>query len=281
MSMATKALSFWKWSGFAGIAVSLAAVSFAPSTAQAQSFEELRKNGKIVIGIQGENPPWGFVDGNNQSVGFDADIGNLLAKKIGVPVQFERVAVANRIPSLMTGKVDALVAVMGMYPDRAKVVQFTKPYSAIDITLIAKPDTEIKSPADLKGMRIAVARASAQDKAVTAAAPDATIQRFDDDSTAIQAFLAGQVDALGANNTYNLSIAKVAPKAQFEVKLKFNRQYNGISVRPGQKQYVEELNAFIDEIKANGALDKVYERWLGQKVPEFPVSLPDIPFVVN
>ena len=281
MSMVSKAASFAKWSRLAGAAITLAALGIATSTAQAQSFEELRKNGKIVIGIQGENPPWGFVDGSNESVGFDADVGNLLGKKIGVPVQFERVAVANRIPSLMTGKVDALIAVMGMYPDRAKVVQFTKPYSAIDIILIAKPETVIKSPADLKGMRIAVARASAQDKAVTAAAPDATIQRFDDDSTAIQAFLAGQVDALGANNTYNLSIAKIAPTAQFEVKLDFNRQYNGISVRPGQKQYVEELNAFIDEIKANGELDKIYERWLGQKVPEFPASLPDIPFAVN
>ncbi|WP_246713261.1 transporter substrate-binding domain-containing protein [Ensifer adhaerens] len=281
MSMISKAASLTRWSRLAGVAITLAALGVAASAAQAQSFEELRKNGKIVIGIQGENPPWGFVDGSNQSVGFDADVGNLLGKKIGVPVVFERVAVANRIPSLMTGKVDALIAVMGMYPDRAKVVQFTKPYSAIDITLIAKPETAIKSPADLKGMRIAVARASAQDKAVTAAAPEATIQRFDDDSTAIQAFLAGQVDALGANNTYNLSISKVAPTAQFEVKLDFNRQYNGISVRPGQKQYVEELNAFIDEIKANGELDKIYERWLGQKVPEFPASLPDIPFVVN
>lgn len=281
MSMVSRAASFAKRGRLAGAAITFAALGISASTVQAQSFEELRKNGKIVIGIQGENPPWGFVDGNNQSVGFDADIGNLLGKKIGVPVQFERVAVANRIPSLMTGKVDALIAVMGMYPDRAKVVQFTKPYSAIDITLIAAPETKIKSPADLKGMRIAVARASAQDKAVTAAAPDATIQRFDDDSTAIQAFLAGQVDALGANNTYNLSIAKVAPTAQFEVKLQFNRQFNGISVRPGQRQYVEEVNAFIDEIKANGELDKIYDRWLGQKVPEFPASLPDIPFVVN
>lgn len=249
--------------------------------AEAQSFEELRKNGKIVIGIQGENPPWGFVDGNNQSVGFDADVANLLGKKIGVPVQFERVAVANRIPALMTGKVDALIAVMGMYPDRAKVVQFTKPYSAIDIILIAKPETQIKTADDLKGLRIAVARAAAQDKAVTAAAPGAIIQRFDDDSTAIQAFLAGQVDALGANNTYNLSIAKVAPDAKFETKLQFNRQYNGISVRPGQKQFVEELNAFIDEISANGELKAIYERWLGQDKPEFPASLPDIPFTVN
>lgn len=258
------------------------AVLLGGTTAWAQSFEELRQHGKIVIGIQGENPPWGFVDNTNQSVGFDADVAALLGQKIGVPVEFERVAVANRIPALMTGKVDALIAVMGMYPDRAKVVQFTKPYSAIDIILIAKPETPIKSADDLKGLRIAVARSSAQDKQITAAAPpEAVIQRFDDDSTAIQAFLAGQVDALGANNTYNLSIAKAAPDAKFETKLSFNRQYNGISVRPGQKQYVEELNGFVDEIRANGQLDAIYQRWLGDKAPDFPAALPDIPFTVN
>ncbi|AOF93653.1 transporter substrate-binding domain-containing protein [Sinorhizobium sp. RAC02] len=282
MSMMSKTRAVLKGTRWVrSAAIAMMGLGLLANVAEAQSFEELRKNGKIVIGIQGENPPWGFVDGSNQSVGFDADVANLLGKKIGVPVEFERVAVANRIPALMTGKVDALIAVMGMYADRAKVVQFTKPYSAIDIILIAKPETAIKAPEDLKGLRIAVARASAQDKAITAAAPEATMQRFDDDSTAIQAFLAGQVDALGANNTYNLSIAKVAPDSKFETKLQFNRQYNGISVRPGQKQYVEELNAFIDEIRANGELKAIYERWLGEGSPEFPASLPDIPFTVN
>jgi polar amino acid transport system substrate-binding protein len=257
-------------------------VAGAASTASAQSFEELKSKGKIVIGIQGENPPWGFVDENNQSAGFDADFARLLGEEIGVPVEFTRVAVANRIPTLMTNKVDLLIAVMGMYPDRAKVVQFTKPYSAIDIMLIAKPETAIKAAEDLNGLRIAVARASAQDTQVTKNAPaGATIQRFDDDATAIQAFLSGQVDALGANNTYFLSIAKIAPDFKFEKKLQFNRQYNGIAIRPGQKQFVEELNAFIDKVRADGRLAKIYQKWLGQDVPDFPDSLPDIPFTVN
>ncbi|NKM53504.1 ABC transporter substrate-binding protein [Rhizobium anhuiense] len=257
-------------------------VAFGAGKADAQSFAELKASGKIVIGIQGENPPWGFVDENNQSAGFDADFAKLLGEEIGVPVEFNRVAVANRIPTLMTNKVDALIAVMGMYPDRAKVVQFTKPYSAIDIMLLAKPETNIKAPADLKGLRIAVARSSAQDTQVTQNAPEgATIQRFDDDATAIQAFLSGQVDALGANNTYFLSIAKIAPDFKFEKKLQFNRQYNGISVRPGQKQFVEELNAFIDKTRADGRLEKIYQKWLGQDAPDFPDSLPNIPFTVQ
>ncbi|PCK80954.1 transporter substrate-binding domain-containing protein [Rhizobium sophoriradicis] len=257
-------------------------VAFGADQADAQSFAELKANGKIVIGIQGENPPWGFVDESNQSAGFDADFAKLLGEEIGVPVEFNRVAVANRIPTLMTNKVDALIAVMGMYPDRAKVVQFTKPYSAIDIILLAKPETNIKAPEDLKGLRIAVARSSAQDTQVTKNAPQgATIQRFDDDATAIQAFLSGQVDALGANNTYFLSIAKIAPDFKFEKKLQFNRQYNGISVRPGQKQFVEELNAFIDKVRADGRLEKIYQKWLGQDTPDFPDSLPDIPFAVQ
>ncbi|PSH62048.1 ABC transporter substrate-binding protein [Phyllobacterium brassicacearum] len=267
----------WGGAGAAalGLLISLGA-------ANAQSFEQLKANGKIVIGIQGENPPWGFVDENNESAGFDADFAKLLGEEIGVPVEFTRVAVANRIPTLMTNKVDALIAVMGMYPDRAKVVQFTKPYSAIDIILLAKPETNIATPTDLNGLRIAVARASAQDTQVTQNAPQgATIQRFDDDATAIQAFLTGQVDALGANNTYFLSMAKIAPDFKFEKKLQFNRQYNGISVRPGQKPYVDELNTFIDKVRADGRLEKIYQKWLGQDMPEFPDSLPNIPFTVQ
>jgi len=89
---------------------------------------EIKAKGKVVIGIQGDNPPWGFVNSSGKQEGLDADIGELYGKFLGVPVEFVPLEVANRIPALTAGRVDVLFATMAMFPDRAKAVQFSKPY---------------------------------------------------------------------------------------------------------------------------------------------------------
>ena len=76
------------------------------ATAHAQSVDEIKKKGKVVIGIQGDNAPWGFVNSSGKVEGIDADIGNLYAKELGVAVEFLPLEVANRIPALTAGRAD-------------------------------------------------------------------------------------------------------------------------------------------------------------------------------
>ncbi len=252
-----------------------------PRNAVAQSLADIKSKGKLVVGIQGDNAPWGFVNTQGVQEGFDADIAKLFGKQLGLPVEFVPTAVANRIPALVTGRVDILFATMGMYPDRAKSIQFSKPYAANDIILVAAKGTAITTPADMKNFAIGVARSSAQDTAVTKVAPEGTtIRRFDDDAATIQALLSGQVQAVGANQFYPQRLNKSQPGA-YERKLDFVRQYNGAGTRLGQKEWNETVNAFIDTIKANGELAKVYQTWMGFQPPEFPASLDGVPFTVG
>src|SRR6266851_3221317 len=140
---------------------------------------EIKSRGKLIVGIQGDNPPWGFVNTSGKQEGFDADIAELFGKELGVPVEFVPLAVANRIPALTTGRVDILFATMGMLPDRAKVVQFSKPYVANTMGLVAAKTTEIKTNADMGKFVIGVPRSSVQDTQVTRnAPPNTTIRRF-------------------------------------------------------------------------------------------------------
>ena len=184
--------------------------------AHADALDDIKKRGTIRVGVLSELPPWGFVDASGKNVGYDVDVAELIGKKLGVKVELVSMNVAARIAQVMTGKVDVLAATMGMYPDRAKVVQFTKPYAALSIIVIAKKADNITKLEDLAGRKIGVTRAAAQDTAITQAAPaGATIQRFDDDAAVVQALLAGQVDVIGGNNTYLLNIKKAMPDSTF------------------------------------------------------------------
>jgi polar amino acid transport system substrate-binding protein len=263
-----------------GGAAALAAPSLLLRPALAVTPAEIKAKGKIVVGIQGDNPPWGFVTSAGKQDGLDADIATLFAKELGVQVEFVPLEVNNRIPALTTGRVDVLFATMAMLPERAKVVQFSKPYVANTIVLIGKKTDTIKTNEDMGKFTIGVAKGAAQDTQVTKNAPaSTTIRRYDGDAPSIQALVSGQVQALGGNIFYIQRIEQARP-GEFENKLEFQNLYNGACTRQGEKEINAAINAFIDKIKANGELQKVYDKWMKVPVHKFPDSLDGITFTV-
>jgi polar amino acid transport system substrate-binding protein len=262
--------------------IALGLGTLSASRASAQTVDEIKQRGVVRIGVLSELPPWGYLDASGKLAGYDVDVGELLAKKLGVKVEFVGMTVAARIAQVMTGKVDMLLATMGMYPDRAKVVQFSEPYAGLKIVMLAKKGQKIEKLEDAAALRIGVTRGAAQDTAISNGLPkSADIRRFDDDSAAIQALTTGQVDAIGANTTYMININKIFPNNDFEQKLVFNEQWMGVATKPGQKDLNAWLNTFIDEIKASGELAAINKKWIGQPLPDFPAKVEGVPFTVQ
>ena len=247
---------------------SAALTAFSP-LASAQSVADIKKKGELTIGMLVDFPPYGTTNAQNQPDGYDADVAKLLAKDLGVKANIVPVTGPNRIPFLLTNKVDVLVASLAITPERAKQVQFSQPYAAATIVLYGKTGSNIKSAADLKGVRVGVARASTQDVAVTKAAPEGTeIRRFDDDASAMQALISGQVDAIGCSVTVAAQIAKRVPANTFENKFNLLQQAMGIAMRPGQDELTKAVNEFVARNTANGELNKLYQKWLGADLPK-------------
>ena len=262
-------------------AVGLAMPAVLTRAAFAATPDEIKKRGKVIVGIQGDNPPFGFVNSSGKQEGLDAAMGELFAKELGVQVEFAPLAVANRIPALTAGRVDVLFATMAMLPERAKAVQYSKPYAANYITLVAAKSTVVKTNADMAKLVIGVPRSSTQDTQITKNAPEGTtIRRYDDDAATMQALLSGQVQAVGGNMFYVQRLNAQKPDT-FEDKLEFQRLYNGACTRLGEKEINAAINSFIDKIKATGELAKAYATWMKVPLPEFPASVEGVPFVVS
>lgn len=258
-------------------------MSLASTAAHAQALEKIKSAGVVRIGVMGEQAPWGSIDAGGNNIGYDVDVAKLIGEELGVKVEFVPNAVSARIPNLLTGKVDLQMAVMGMYPDRAKAVQFSKPYAGLKIILLSSAKNKITRIEDAKDLRIGVPRGAAQDKSITTLLGDVpNIRRFDDDSSNMQALVSGQVDAIGGNTTYKINLDKAAPGNDFEQKLVFNEQWMGICTKLGDKEINAWLNTFIDKIKADGRLEAINKKWLGEdKLPNFPEKLDGVPFAVQ
>ncbi len=253
------------------LTASLLLGTFAPAT-HAQTVDEIKKKGTLTVGLLVDFPPYGTVNAQNLPDGYDADVGTLLAKDLGVKVNLVPVTGPNRIPFLLTNKVDVLVASLAITPERAKQVQFSNPYSAATIVLYGDKKANIKTAADLKAVRIGVARASTQDTAVTAMAPEGTeIRRFDDDASAMQALMSGQVDAIGCSTTVAAQIAKRSGDA-FENKLVLRQQFMAVAMRQGQPELLKAMNDFVAKNTANGELNKLYRKWLQADLPAMPAN---------
>jgi polar amino acid transport system substrate-binding protein len=238
----------------------------------AQSVDDILKKKKITIGILADYPPFGFTNEKNELDGYDIEVGKLMAKYLGVEADIVGVTGPNRIPYLLTNKVDVLIATFGITPERAKQVQFSIPYSSIDILVLADKDQKVTSPAELSGKRVAVTRASTQDTALSAAAPkDAQLMRFDDDATAAQALLSGQVDAMGVSSVVAAQIQKQNPAKGYEVKFVMRRQPNGVAIRRGQADLLQWVNTFLYFVKNNGELDAIHQKWFAAPLPTLPV----------
>ncbi|RZI74600.1 MAG: transporter substrate-binding domain-containing protein, partial [Variovorax sp.] len=264
--------SNFRRTALAALGLGAALTVFAPFAA-AQSVADIKKKGELTVGMLVDFPPYGTTNAQNQPDGYDADVAKLLAKDLGVKVNIVPVTGPNRIPFLLTNKVDVLVASLAITPERAKQVDFSAPYAAATVVLYGLKKDTMASPADLKGKRIGVARASTQDVALTAVAPEGTeIRRFDDDASGMQALLSGQIDALGCSTTVAAQIAKRAPANTFENKFVLRQQVMGIVTRPGQAEFMKTLNDFVARNKANGELGKLYQKWLGTDFPTMPNS---------
>ncbi|HWL27526.1 MAG TPA: transporter substrate-binding domain-containing protein [Burkholderiaceae bacterium] len=249
-----------------------AALALGTSVSSAETIDQVKEKGTLTVGMLVDFPPYGILNTENKPDGYDADVARQLAKDLGVKLNIVPVTGPNRIPFLLTNKVDMLIASLAITPERAKQVQFSDPYSAAQIVVFGGKDAKIAKAEDLAGLRIGVARASTQDIAVTKIAPkDANIRRFDDDASAMQALLSGQVDAIGCSTTVAAQIAKRAPD-RFENKFVLLQQEMAVAMRPGEPNTLKAVNELVEKNIKSGEFSKLYEKWLGTPLPALKAS---------
>jgi len=227
--------------------------------------------GTLKVGMLVDLPPFGVTTAAGKPDGLDADVARLMAKYLGVKLEIVPVTGPNRIPYLLTHKVDVLTATFGINPERAKQVAFSIPYSELEMVVMGPKSLKMSSYAETAGHTIAVPRASTSDIPLTKYAPKtAHILRFDDDASSAQALLSGQAEALGTNQLILQQLAKKHPKMELEKKFTLARQFQGVTLRRDDPQLLQWTNTFIYYIKNDGELDTITRKWLGVPMPDLP-----------
>src|SRR5215472_9612116 len=169
---------------FLAIVVAVGAFVLNLVEARADAFADILKNGVVRIAVPLDVPPFGSISQERKPEGFDIDLAEMVAKALGVKIELQQVTAANRIPYLLTDKVDVVISVMDLTPERAKQIMFTAPYADTNLAVYGPKSTAVKSAAELGSLRVVAAKGTTQDLGLTEMNPQANIMRTEDDATA-------------------------------------------------------------------------------------------------
>jgi putative glutamine transport system substrate-binding protein len=233
------------------------------------TLDKIKERGKLVVGVKYDLNLFGLKNPNTGEVeGFDIDIAKGLAKKIlgdENKIELKEVTSKTRIPMLNNGEIDAIIATMTITEERKKEVDFSDVYFMAGQSLLVKKDSKINGIKDIKkGVKVLTAKGSTSAQNIRAKAPEATVLEFENYAEAFTALKAGQGDALTTDNALLFGMAKQDPNFRV-VDETFSEEPYGIAVRKGDKEFLDVINEYLKEIKANGEYDKIYEKWIGEK----------------
>jgi polar amino acid transport system substrate-binding protein len=240
------------------------------NAAWADKFEEIISKGVVRIGVPLDVPPFGSQNVNREAEGFDVDMANMVAKALGVKLELTQITGANRIPYLLTDKVDIVISVMGLTPERAKQIMFTAPYANTSLAVYGPKNLNVKSAADLGNFKVAAAKGTTQELALSAMNPKANIIRTEDDATAATAYLSGQAQIFATNSLVAIDLAKKNPNKEFDLKFTIRRSPAHMGVKMGEHTLARWLDSFIFFNTMNTELDKLHQKWLGRPMEPMP-----------
>ena len=256
---------------YAAAALAVLGLATLAKPATAQTVDEILSRGSINIGVLVDLPPYGILNDKQEPDGYDIDVAKLLGKYMGVKINLVQLTSPNRIPFLLTNKVDLIVATFGVTPERAKQVLFSIPYSAIENVVFAPKDKKITSLEDLKGLKVGVPRGTVQDVILSSSLGDTVkMARFDDDPSTYQSLITHQVDAIAETGLTGDTTFAANPGANIERKFILLQQPNGITMRKDQWNLHQWVNTFVYFVKNNGELNAIHEKWFHKPLPNLP-----------
>src|SRR5262249_42378331 len=150
--------------------------------AHADAFGDILKNGVVRIAVPLDVPPFGSISQERKPEGFDIDLAEMVAKALGVKAELQQVTAANRIPYLLTDKVDVVISVLGLTPERAKQIMFTAPYADTNLAVYGPKSVNVTSAAELGTLKVVAAKGTTQDLGLADMNPSANIMRTEDDA---------------------------------------------------------------------------------------------------
>jgi ABC-type amino acid transport substrate-binding protein len=250
-------------------------VTFSPAAVPAQNtLEKIEKSGTLTIGTRTGSPPFGYVNKNNEWVGFSIDLVEqailpLVAKKVGKQVKLEKKESTpqTRIPLLTSNAVDLIAETMTDTRARRDSVDFSLTFFVTGAQFLTRKGSPIKGIQSIAGRRIAAQQGSTNARIIRERAPGAKLVEFPDQPAAFQALAQKQVEAYTNDGIQLAGIRAKAPKPdEWQIVGEFfSYEPYGMAMRKNDSDFRHVVNSGLMEAIESGKYFELYDKWFGVK----------------
>lgn len=257
-------------SGCSNSSTSTAASAGASSAAgsAADQLAAIQASGKLIVALEGAWQPWSYHDESDTLVGYDVEVSRAIAEKLSVEPEYVESDWDSLFAGLDAGRFDMVCNGVEVTDERALTYDFTTPYGYIHTALAVRKDNdEIKTFEDLKGKTTANSLASTYME--LAESYGATVQGIDTLEETIQLLAAGRIDATLNADVSFYDYLNVHPDANFKIVAQTeDASHVAIPLRKGDNSatLLEAVNNAIDELRADGTLKELSEKYFGQDI---------------
>ncbi len=249
---------------FCSVILSVLAVSAVIPTANARSLDDIIKSGTLRIGVLPNSPPQSSIGATNQLEGFDIDVGNKLASELGVKADFVMTEIAQRVPFLVTDRIDISLGGLTRTVERAKSISYTVPLHTESMGVLTTDKVNIKSWKDLNNPKytLVLIRGVWTSDFLKQNLPQAKILYVDTMADTIRALAQGRADALVENIEFYMPFTANYPNVKWKVFPEaINTSYDAVGLAQNNTPLRDVLNIALYDMHTSGFVNNTWLKW--------------------
>ncbi|MFD2044317.1 ABC transporter substrate-binding protein [Ornithinibacillus salinisoli] len=226
------------------------------------SSQEQEEKGTLKMATSADFPPFESYDTEGNFEGFDIEIAQIIAEELGYELEIEDMNFDGLVGALQAERVDMVMAGMSATEDRSKNVDFSTEYHRSGEMLISKAEAGIDSLEDLEGKIVGVQLGTIQEEGADLLSEEYgfEVKKVDDASILIQELNSNRIDVGYMDKTVATGYMDSQGFVGFDDP---TTSSPGMGVAfPKGSDLVEKVNGILEELKANGTMDELKDKWL-------------------
>ncbi len=247
------------------LALAAFALSLLPMAALADQWQDIQQRKELRCGTFADVPPFAAPDPKTREmVGFDVDLCNAIAKRLGLAAKITPLSVEARVPEVKMGRVDITVANLAYTLGRAEQIQFSDPYYLAKEMLAVKASDPGTSKADFKGKRLASTKGSTSELSIKMNGSEPVT--FQDTGSAYMAVQQNKAVGMVANTMTITKLVNQSKTGGTELKMitePMAFQPIGIGMKKDEPALLAKINATLLDMDKAGEINQIWAKWLG------------------
>ena len=238
------------------------------SKANGDLLAKVQDSGELLVGTEGTYAPFTFHDESGKLTGFDVEIAEEIASRLGVKAKFMETQWDAMFPGLDSKRFDMIANQVGIKPERQEKYDFSDPYITSAAVLVTKADNnDVKSFEDIKGLKSAQSLTSNYGE--MAKSHGAELVGVEGFIQAIELLNSNRVDVTINDKLTVLDFQKQKPEANIKIVAEAeDAAQSGLMFRKGSETLVEAVNKALNEMIEDGTYNEISEKWFGENVLE-------------